>query len=149
MPFFGPTGYIFELDSLNAAQDTVGAAQSLDRITEFSGITPEAVVVDFTALGDDIENEIATALRRIEAISLKGYMNTDADGAFRRIGRPAKTAEYPARTLTVTHRTGFSQAIEVGVRINKVVTASATVTMFEAMLFIMAREDADYVETGF
>ena len=154
MPF-GPTGYSFTLDGLNAAQDTVSAAVALDRITEFSGINETAMMADVTALGDDIKSTTPTAVSDFEPITLKGYVDLDSGGtinassAFARIGRPARNAAYPARTLLATHTTGVSQAFEVRVESNKLITSQEDDVMFEAVLVSAARARADYVETGF
>ena len=147
MALFGPTGYAFELDSLDAATNMVGTAEDLPGITEFSGISQESVVSAGTRLGDDIDSEIPTGVRNFSDITLKGFLDTEADGAFRRIGRPA--TQQHKRTLTVTHRTGFSQSIEVFLKKNDPVTATGEVTMFEAVFGIAAQESADSVEVGF
>lgn len=147
MPF-GPTGYSFTLDSYNASANTVGGAQSLDRITECNGINPESQVSTSTALGDDIGNETPTGMRNIERVTMKGYADASSSSAFKRIGRPAKREDYPARTLTVTYRTGMSQAIEVVPVKNNLIPSVDDNTMFEAEFAIVARSDSDYVETG-
>ena len=149
MANFGPTGYAFELDSYASATNTIGALQALARIVEFNGVNPEGVMVDLTALGDKIMNEGPTGLKRFSRIILKGFLDTDAAGAFKRIGRPADRTDYPTRTFKATHQTGLSQEIEVRPARNDVITAKDNVTMFEAEFAIGARADADYSETGF
>ena len=148
MANFGPTGYEFELDSYDAGTNAVGAAEELPRITEFNGINEEAVVTDLTALGDDIQSEGATGLSSFERVTLKGFVDDAAAGAFRRIGRPARRVDYPARTLKATHKTGVEQSIEVFPVQNKLVTTADGITMFEAMFAIAAKASADVVETG-
>ena len=148
MANFGPTGYEFELDSYNAATNAIGAAQDLPRITEFNGINEESVVTDLTALGDDIQSEGATGLSSFERITLKGFVDDAATGAFRRIGRAARRVDYPARTLKATHRTGVEQSIEVFPVANKLVTAADGITMFEATFAIAAKASTDLVEAG-
>ena len=148
MANFGPTGYTFALDKYTASNNTPGAAEVLSRITEFNGINEESVVTDLTALGDDIQSEGATGLSSFERITLKGFVDDAAAGAFLRIGRPARRVDYPARTLTVTHKTGVTQSIEVFPVSNKLVTEADGITMFEATFAIAAKASADLVEAG-
>lgn len=150
----GPTGYSFTLDGYNASSNAVSAAESLDHITEFNGINEEAKVSDLTALGDDIMSEHAIGLSQFERITLKGYVEAGSSGlltssAFQRIGRPARRDDYPKRTLTVTHRTGLTQAIEVIPVKNMLITDKEQDTMFEAEFIIASRADSEYTETGF
>ena len=149
MPNFGPTGYNFELDAYNPADNTVAAAQELPRITEFNGINEEGMVTDLTAFGDTIKSEGPIGVSQFERIQLRGYADDAAGSAFRRIGRPARRADYPARTLTVTHRSGVTQAIEVFPVINRLVPTTEDLTMFEATLAIASKADSDFVESGF
>lgn len=151
MARFGPTGYVFEIDSVDetATPPTAGAGVALTRITEFNGINEESVVTDLTAFGDDIMSEGAIGLSQFDRIELKGYADGNADSAFRRIGRPARHPAYPARTLTVTHRTGITQTIEVFPVRNRLIPGKSDLTMFEATLAIAAKASADYAETGF
>ena len=148
MANFGPTGYIFELDKYTIGSNALGAAEALSRITEFNGINEESVVTDLTALGDTIQSEGATGLSSFERITLKGFADDAAAGAFQRIGRPARRVDYPARTLKVTHRTGVVQSIEVFPVMNKLVTAADGITMFEATFAIAAKAAGDLVEAG-
>ena len=148
MARIGPTGYSFTLDGYDAATNAVGAAEALDRIIEFNGINEEGMVVDLTALGDDIMSEGATGVSKIERIMLKYYVDDAATSAFIRIGRPARRTDYPNRTLTVTHQTGITQAIEVFPVINKIVPTTGSLSMGEATFGIGARTAADFVETG-
>lgn len=147
MPF-GPNAYSFTLDGYNSGTNAVSAAQSLDRITEFSGINETAVTSDLTALGDEIKSEGAIGLSEFDRIVLKGYADTSSSSAFKRIGRPARRDDYPARTLTVTHRSGVTQAIEVIPVKNMLITSSEDDVMFEAEFIIAARATADYTESG-
>lgn len=160
MPF-GPTGYSFSIDAVtgvapNVTLDPTGTGTvSLDRITEFNGINEEGIVTDLTALGDTIKNDSAIGVSQFERITLKGYVDLQANGrvdqnsAFARIGRPARQDNYPARTLTVTHKTNVSQAIEVFPVKNKLITSQDDDVMFEAEFAIAARTSADYTEAGF
>ena len=131
------------------------AAVALDRITEFNGINEEGLVTDLTALGDAIKTEGPIGVSQFERITLKGYVDLNAAGtvdpasAFARIGRPARRADYPKRTLLATHTTGLSQAIEVRVVKNKLITAQDDDVMFEAEFAIAAQERSEYVEVGF
>ena len=148
MARIGPTGYSFTLDSYNPTTNAIGAAQALDRIIEFNGINEEGMVVDLTALGDDIMSEGATGVSKIERIMLKGYIDDAATSAFNRIGRVVRRTDYPNRTLTATHQTGITQAIEVFPVINRLVPSTGSLTMFEATFAIGASAAADFVETG-
>ena len=148
MANFGPTNYSFELDSYDPGTNAIGAAQELPRITEFNGINEESVVTDLTALGDDIQSEGATGLASFERITVKGFVDDAAAGAFRRIGRPARRVDYPDRTFKATHRTGVEQSIEVFPVMNKLVTAADGITMFEATFAIAAKASTDLVEAG-
>ena len=110
--------------------------------------------MDLTALGDDIMSEGATGVSKIERIVLKYYVDDAATSAFIRIGRPARRTDYPNRTLTATHQTGVTQAIEVFPVINKIVGAPTTgsLSMGEAVdvrdRTRIKREASDFVETG-
>ena len=149
MALFGPTGYSFELDAWNPSTNVVGSAEALPGITEFSGIKPEAVVSEGTRLGDAIESEIPTGTQRLEDITVKGFFDDAASGAFRRIGRPAKRADANPRTLKVTHKTGVTQSVEVFVKRNDPITSVGEVTMFEAVFGIAARQASEFTEAGF
>lgn len=154
---FGPTGYAFEIDSYDPANNVAGAPVALMRITEFGGINEEGITTDLTALADVIENEGFIGRSRFDRIALKGYIQlapggvtgSAADGAFKRIGRPTRRDDYPNRTFKVTHKTGFTQSIEVsGVVRNKPITSTDDDVMFEAELAIGARQLSDIAEEG-
>lgn len=145
MANFGPAGWSATLDGLSTDQMAIAAAQSLPRITRFGGITPEGIFVDVTALGDAFENEVPIAVRRIPRFLMEGYADDDADTAYQRIGEPAQIIAYPARTLIVTHRTGFTQQLEVRVAKNDLITELGRLTMFRAEFVNAARAAADYV----
>ena len=145
MANFGPAGWAATLDGLSADQETIQAAEGLPRITRFGGITPEGLFVDLTALGDAFENEGPIGVRRIPRFLMEGFADDDADSAYQRIGEPAAIIAYPARTLIVTHRTGFTQQLEVRVAKNDLLTELGRLTMFRAEFTNAARATADYV----
>ena len=147
MALFGPTGYAFEIDSYTASTNTVGAAVTLPGITEFSGIKSESVVSAGIALGDEIESEIPTGVRRFEDITLQGFLDDASTGAFRRLGRPA--TQQHKRTFKVTHKSGVTQSLEVFVKKNDPITSTSEVTMFECVLGVAAQVTADATEAGF
>ena len=153
---FGPTGYAFEIDSYDAAANTIGALTSLPRITEFSGINEEGITTDLTAFVDAFMNEGFIGRSKFDRITLKGYIQltalgvVDAASASAVIGRPTRRSDTPRRTLKVTHKTGISSGDrDRGVAVNKPVTSNTDDVMFEAVLAIGARVAADLVETGF
>ena len=80
---------------------------------EFNGINPTEMTTEGTSFGDGLSSGIPIARKDIPNIVLRGFLDTATGSAFGRIGRSAGRVDYPSRTLTVTHATGLSQAIEV------------------------------------
>ena len=154
MSRIGPTGYTFTLDGYTKSNNTVGSAETLDGITEFSGITETAEVVDVTTIGESHRSQGPIGITAFESITMRGFIDATSGGiaatsAFARIGRPAHRADYPPRTLTVTHRSGVTEALEVVPVKNAIMPQKDGLTMFEAEFVSVADATTEYSTTGF
>ena len=116
---------------------------------EFNGINPMEMTTPGTSFGDGLTSGIPIARKEIPNVVLRGFLDTAADSAFKRIGRSAHRTDYPSRTLTVTHATGLSQAIEVVPIKNNIGPELDGVSMFEAEFMVSEGAATAYVETGY
>ena len=149
MAFISARSYTFEIDGYNAATNAVTASVELEDIVEFNGVNPMEMTTEGTSFGDGLSSGIPIARKDIPNIVLRGFLDTATGSAFGRIGRSAGRVDYPSRTLTVTHATGLSQAIEVVPIKNNIGPELDGVTMFEAEFMVSEGAATAYVETGY
>ena len=150
MAFISAQGYTFEIDGYDAGTNAATASVELEDIVEFNGINPMEMTTPGTSFGDGLTS-VGSRLpaRRFRTSCCGAFWTRRLDSAFGRIGRSAGRVDYPSRTLTVTHATGLSQAIEVVPIKNNLGPELDGVTMFEAEFMVSEGAATAYVETGY
>ena len=132
MPLIGPASYEFRLDSYDPTTNTTGAPEVLPRITEFSGIKKNRITVSLTHYGATADFMGQIGRVQFDQVVLKGYINSDAGSAYRRIGDDPPRTDMPTRTLTVIHSSGLRESIELILVANNPIPSLDDDTMFEA-----------------